>query len=175
MKILSIFAGHDANITFSDTETGKYHIIEIERLVKKRYFRLHVDNNKESILDILSQCKNISEKFWGFENDWDFLSFVTDGILDVNEVGQVFKFKEVKHFSHQLCHAASTFYQSRFDKSLIISFDGGGDDGFFNVFLADESGINLVDKINCDFGGAYMLLASCITEITKFSNHIYCI
>jgi len=171
MKILSIFAGHDASITFSDTETGKYHIIEIERLVKKRYFRLHVDNNKESILDILSQCKNISEKFWGFENDWDFLSFVTDGLLDINEVGQVFKFKEVKHFSHQLCHAASTFYQSGFDKSLIISFDGGGDDGFFNVFLADESGINLIDKINCDFGGAYMLLASCITEITKFSNH----
>ena len=50
MKILSIFAGHDANITFSDTDTGKYHIIEIERLVKKRYFRLHVDNNKEFIL-----------------------------------------------------------------------------------------------------------------------------
>jgi predicted NodU family carbamoyl transferase len=171
MKILSIFAGHDANITFSDTDKGKYHIIEIERLVKKRYFRLHADNSKEFILEILSKCKEISEKFWGFENDWDFLSFVTDGLLEANEVSQIFKFKDIKYFSHQLCHAASTFYQSGFNKSLIISFDGGGDDGFFNVFLADEGGVNFVDKVDCDFGGAYMLLASCITEITKSSSH----
>ena len=30
MKIISIFAGHDANITFSDTESGKYHVMNLK-------------------------------------------------------------------------------------------------------------------------------------------------
>jgi len=171
MKIISIFAGHDASVTFTDTEKGEYYSIEIERIVKKRYFRLHVDNDQEFIKNVLIQCRDISQKFWGFDNNWDELVFVTDGLLSTHLVSQVFNFKSIKYFTHQLCHASSTFYQSGFDKSLIISFDGGGDDGFFNIYVADENGIILIDKINCDFGGAYMLLASCITEITKNSRH----
>ena len=42
-NLVSIFAGHDANISFYNAETNKYYTIEIERLVKKRYFRLHED------------------------------------------------------------------------------------------------------------------------------------
>jgi hypothetical protein len=38
MKIVSLFAGHDANITFFDSEKNSYHVIEIERLVKKKIF-----------------------------------------------------------------------------------------------------------------------------------------
>ena len=45
MKLVNIFAGHDSNITFYDTEKQEVHIIELERLVRKRYFRLHVDND----------------------------------------------------------------------------------------------------------------------------------
>ena len=46
-NLVSIFAGHDSNITFYNAEKNEYHLIEIERLVKKRYFRLHVDNDIE--------------------------------------------------------------------------------------------------------------------------------
>ena len=42
-NLVSIFAGHDANISFYNAKTNKYYTIEIERLVQKRYFRLHVD------------------------------------------------------------------------------------------------------------------------------------
>ena len=44
-NLVSIFAGHDSNISFWNAKTDKYYTIEIERLVKKRYFRLHEDNN----------------------------------------------------------------------------------------------------------------------------------
>lgn len=171
MKILSIFAGHDANITFSDTELGKYYVIELERLAKKRYYRLHVDNSQSDIIDMLNKCREISEKFWGFDNDWDELVFVNDGRLSPELISSVFKFRNIRSFTHQHSHAASSFYQSGFDKSLIISFDGGGDDGFFNTYIGDDNGVHLIDKIPCDFGGAYMLLASCITEISKSSSH----
>ena len=46
-NLVSIFAGHDANITFYNAKTNKYYSIEIERLVRKRYFRLHVDNSSD--------------------------------------------------------------------------------------------------------------------------------
>ena len=33
-NLVSIFAGHDANITFYNGETNEYHLIELERIVK---------------------------------------------------------------------------------------------------------------------------------------------
>ena len=52
-NLVSIFAGHDASVSFWNAETNKYYTIEIERLVRKRYFRLH-----EIIL------LNIKKIFW---------------------------------------------------------------------------------------------------------------
>ena len=172
MKIVSIHGGHDANITFSDTDLNKHHIIEIERLVKKRYFRLHVDNSPDYILNILKECQSIAEEKFGFDNDYDCLSFLQDGFIDQNILREVFNFKEIRMFDHHLSHAASTFYQSPFDECLIVSYDGGGNDGFFNVYRANSEDITLVEKIKSDFGGGYLLLASCCTEITKGSRHM---
>ena len=46
-NLVSIFAGHDANVSFYNAKTDEYYTIEVERLVKKRYFRLHEDNTPE--------------------------------------------------------------------------------------------------------------------------------
>lgn len=169
MKTISIYGGHDANLTFSDSESGKYHVIELERITKERFYKLQTQPT-ENIVSILKQCQLIAEKFWGFTNDYDCLISGVDGFIDYRIFAQVFNFKAVKQYDHHHSHAASTFYQSGHESSLIISYDGGGNDGFFNVYLADNSGINLVDKIDCDFGGGYLLLASCIKEITSSSR-----
>ena len=58
-NLVSIFAGHDANVSFYDAKKDKYYTIEIERLVKKRYFRLHEDNAPGYQRDILYLCRNI--------------------------------------------------------------------------------------------------------------------
>ena len=68
-NIVSIFGGHDANITFFN---GDYHIIEIERLVKKRYIGLYTADvylKDEEIVEILKECQDIAIKFWGIENN----------------------------------------------------------------------------------------------------------
>jgi carbamoyltransferase len=172
MKIVSIFAGHDANITFADTEKNKYHVIEIERLVKKRYFRLHVDNSPEQIFNILSECQRIAKQSFGMGDEYDILTIVADGgLIPLEILSQIFHYKKLEYYDHHLSHAASTFYQSPFEESLIISYDGGGNDGFFNVYHANEGGIHPIESIKSDFGGGYLLLASCCTEITKSSRH----
>ncbi len=39
---------------------------------------------------------------------------------------------------HHAAHAFNVLYTSPHDKALIVSFDGGGNDGFFNVYLGDK-------------------------------------
>lgn len=170
MKTVSIFAGHDANVVFSDTEKNTYHTIEIERLVKKRYFRLHANNTPEVIKDILIQCRDIAVKHWGFDR-CDAINIVEDGDVNHDILSEIFGCKVYNRFDHHHCHAASTFYQSGFEEAIVISYDGGGNDGFFNVYSAGSDGIRLQMKFNCDFGGGYMLLASCLEEIAKDTRH----
>ena len=67
-NLVSIFAGHDANVSFWNAETDKYYTIEIERLVQQRYFRLHEDNTPHYQQYILEQCRDIAEEEWGIEN-----------------------------------------------------------------------------------------------------------
>ena len=39
---------------------------------------------------------------------------------------------------HHESHAACGYYQSDYKDALIVSFDGGGNDGFFNVYVAED-------------------------------------
>ena len=83
-NLVSIFAGHDANISFYHAEKDKYYTIEIERLVQKRYFRLHVDNSPEYQKDILEQCQRIAEERWGIENDYENVLVCSDGFIQID-------------------------------------------------------------------------------------------
>jgi len=179
MKMVNIYSGHDANVTFYDTDTEKIHIIEIERLLKERYYRLETYNwifsrstSVEEIINVLKMCQDVAEKHWGFSNDYDLVSVAHDAIIQENVLRSVFNSKEfVICGDHHHMHAASTFYQSNFETALIISYDGGGNDGFFNIYRGSNEKIEFLEKIESDFGGGYMALASNIEEVTKNSRH----
>ena len=80
-NLVSIFAGHDANISFYNAKEDSYHTIEIERLVRKRYFRLHEDNNHLEQRAILEECRDIALKDWGIENDYECVLICSDGYI----------------------------------------------------------------------------------------------
>ena len=138
-NLVSIFAGHDANISFWNAETNKYYSIEIERLVKKRYFRLHEDNTPLYQKDVLEHCRDIATREWGIENDFEAVLISSDGYIQT-EPRDIFNTEKVITIaSHHQTHAASTLYKSPFDQALIFSYDGGGDDGHFNIYFGDKS------------------------------------
>jgi len=171
-NVVSIFAGHDANITFYNAKKQSYHVIELERLVKKRYFRLHVDNGPDEIVRILGECQKIAEKHWGIENDYASVLIVTDGWVEPNILKKVFNADSILRYAqHHHAHAAGAFYMSPFDESLVISYDGGGDDGHFNIYLGNKQGVQLIESIKSDFGGGYLLCGSTIKEITEKSRN----
>lgn len=175
-----MFAGHDANLAFGDTEKGEYHVIEIERLAKHRYFRLHVDNNENDINSILHNCSLIANDLFKMNGPWDVFSVPMDGgLIDINLIKRSFDCKRVESHNHHMCHAAGAYYQSPFFKgetrdkrALIISYDGGGNDGHFNVFSGHpEYRISPLINIPSDFGGGYLLLGSSCSEVGKNSRH----
>ena len=170
-NLVSIFAGHDANISFYNAKTNKYYTIEIERLVQKRYFRLHVDNDAQYQKEILEQCRDIAESEWGIENDYEAVLISSDGFVQTDP-REVFNTEQIKTVArHHETHAAATFYQSPFKEALIVSYDGGGDDGHFNVYSANNMGVRFLNRIDSDFGGGYLLCGSLVREVGEKSRH----
>lgn len=201
---VSLFSGHDANVTFYDEKRDAYHIIELERLLKKRYFRLHFDNDDQAMFDILTKCQEIAEKHWGFKNEYDVLydlepwggtNKVANSVFNAKKciVGSgdtqpaASKQKDLggPHYTaatHHMCHAANSFYLSPYPEAIIFSYDGGGGDGFFNVYhgvkpghtsniFPKASGINHIFKVPSDFGGGYLLFGSSVREVSEKSRH----
>ena len=109
-NLVSIFAGHDASVSFWNAETDKYYTIEIERLVQQRYFRLHEDNSPHYQQYILEQCRDIAEKEWGIENRYEAVLVCSDGYVEVDP-RQIFNTNTVQTVAmHHHTHAASAFY-----------------------------------------------------------------
>jgi carbamoyltransferase len=172
-NLVSIFAGHDANVSFYNAKTDEYYTIEVERLVKKRYFRLHEDNNPEYQKEILTLCREIAEEDWGIENDYEAVLVSTDGYIQPpSTLKEVFNTENIRTIArHHETHAASAFYMSPFEEALVVSYDGGGDDGHFNVYTANKKSIKLLEKVPSDFGGGYLLCGSMIREVAEKSRH----
>ena len=170
-NLVSIFAGHDANISFYHADKNKYYTIEIERLVQKRYFRLHVDNSPTEQLRILKECVDIAEQRWGIKNDYENVLICSDGFIQIDPK-QVFNTEKVSTIArHHQTHAAAAFYMSPFKEALIVSYDGGGDDGHFNIYSGNRDGITLLENIKSDFGGGYLLCGSLVREVAEKSKH----
>ena len=115
-KIIACLHGsHDANITFYNPNNEKVFILELERLVRKRYFRLHFDNTLEEQISILRKCIDIGLK----EIDAvkvDILYVGLDSQNYIKMLKEVFGTEQV-HFlaKHHDMHAASTWAQCPYD------------------------------------------------------------
>ena len=119
-NLVSIFAGHDANITFYNADKDEYHLIELERLVKKRYFRLHVDNSPEYQNEILTLCQEIAEEDWGIENDYEAVLISSDGFIQVDPK-EIFNILLIRSSTHGMYLSLITLTQSKLDAYFIKS------------------------------------------------------
>lgn len=179
-KIMSIYGGHNATVVFRD-DAGTYRIIELERLMKQRYYMLF-DKSEEEFISVMKSVLSIAKEHWGIENDFDVCAYGKNGATHLHSIRKVVNTKEIKQFDHHLSHAACAYYQSprplsptvvldvAFDREpvdLVISFDGGGNDGVFNVYTTNRREINPKPVFTSDLnlGHAYMLTGYPIKEL----------
>lgn len=166
MNIISVFGSHNASISVKCGD--QYEVIEVERFLSEKnigltryYFKHNPEVIINSILSYIKEKYNVSE--------FDFCLFdMMEKFEGSNKKSYVHLIpaKEYQRFNHHESHAAGTFYQSSFETATIFSVDGGGNDGYFNVYTANrKDGLTLVAKEDYDFGFMYMLFGEYLKDI----------
>jgi carbamoyltransferase len=71
--------------------------------------------------------------------------------------------------SHHPSHACNSLYQSTLNKALIFSFDGGSNDGFFNVYIGTKGKeLELIKCVEMDLGSHYHVIGSLCSEVKNY-------
>jgi carbamoyltransferase len=118
-------------------------VIEVERFLNYKNVGLTQYKVPRYIMISLEEILKWIEKEYGiteFENCYfsstDFIGENFEGVHRAFQTVHKIKAKNYIHGWHHESHAYGVFYQSPYKEALVFSFDGGGDDGEFNIYLA---------------------------------------
>lgn len=166
-NILGVSLGHDTS--FAHIVNGKVSaVMEAERYFRQKRYKLHcltMEPGKHASgyqyvsLEDMELFLGMVAKEWG--TTFDALAVQNQGRVEefknfqqiLGELG--FKFGSVHHVDHHLSHAALAFYSSPFKESLILSYDGEGNDGQTIVFSGKGNKIEYLHNDPIRFGQSY--------------------
>jgi len=168
---ISFYFQHGASISIE--KNGKYHIFEIERLVKKRYFSLLSVSTTEAI-KIVEETLNLFKIHYNIGENFDVCAFPghtlrvqAKTLALIDEIKKLVKAKRYILLDHHLSHAACSAYQSPYKTGTIISFDGAGNDGRFNIYKFDGV-VEHIKRLDVpSFGKCYRQISFILKDIEK--------
>lgn len=169
MANIAFYGSHNAAVAVE--QDGKLlRVIEVERFINQKnagygqyltcYTRPYLIKH---ILDYINDEFGITE----FDNCYymNTDTFETNGKVHYEQFIPAKKFINCLHHES---HAACGLYQTDYNEALIVSFDGGGNDGFFNIYHAeDRNTIKLIHKENIDLGFPYMSFGDFLNDIRR--------
>ena len=185
-----------ANISFHGSHNGAIVIeqnkeilcvVEIERFLNYKNVGIAQYKTPRYIMIVVEEILKWVEKEYGikeFDNCYfsstDFIGENFEGIHRIFQTNQLIKAKNYIHGSHHESHTYGVFYQSPYQEALIFSFDGGGDDGEFNVYHAKRGDeIKRLEQVKnpimgdpnlyYNLGFAYMIFGQYLKDI-QFDN-----
>ena len=168
---LSIYGSHDAGAVYID-RFGYLKVLEYERFVKRRYAMFSsAQDHREYIGSNDKERNDFLEYIRKDKGSYDITKVVHNEISDADQqlILKYFPNAVFIKKGHHEAHAACGYYQSGFKDALIFSVDGGGVDytetSTTRVYYGERNTINLLSKVNADFGGPYGDIGSPISEI----------
>jgi carbamoyltransferase len=167
MANISFYGSHNSAVVVEND--GKILcVIEIERFLNKKnagYSQYLVSNTRPVLLtEIVKWIK----KTYGIEEFENCFYLNSDTIEGTKKVfyHELIPAKNYINSLHHLSHAACGFYQTDYENALIFSFDGGGNDGFFNVYHAENrETIKEISRLGYDLGFPYMSFGDYLEDI----------
>lgn len=175
--VISIYGSHNSAIAISvDGEVKS--IIEVERFCNAKNAALaqyKVVNNPHVVMrDIMTWIK----KEFGIQK-FDVCLHQNSEVIYDEVTYKMYSYIDADEYipqKHHVSHAAGVLYQSPFTDALIFSFDGGGNDGMFNVYLGNkDTGVTLLEcvinplhnssHIYYDLGFPYMVFGHYLKDI----------
>lgn len=160
--IISIHTRHDANLSIS--VNGRIVLIlELERLFQIRYFRSSSDKDefRKQWCEAVAKAQSITNIH---EFDYAITNWVIPSELTI--LREIITAKQWVKCDHHYAHAALGFYDADFINPIILSFDGGGNDGIFNIYNVLNDKLNLASRVQMNLGSSYRALATLMPELT---------
>lgn len=171
-RILGVHVnGHDASV--SVVENGQLvELIEFERVMREKHCRINVLHPRfESLISWLFDDYQLDPKFdavavhlhsFGSEPR-EYEALVQDKVVEV--LSSYIPGAHFLQLNHHLCHAASSYFSSPFNESVILSVDGHGNEGSTIGFVAKGNEIKYIKGWPFSLGRAYSALGNIIGGI----------
>lgn len=175
---ISFYGSHNA--AYAISKDGEIELIlEVERFLnyKNSGIAQYKTVRPEDIIFLSKHIVKHITKLTGIEEFDVCYALNTDVITDKRyNLEHHIPAKEFKYSNHHQSHAAGAFYQSPYKKALIFSFDGGANDGKFNIYKASrENSVELIERvcnpnhsdycIDYDLGFPYMVFGHFLKDI----------
>eukprot|EP00438_Fugacium_kawagutii_P034315 Skav221742 [mRNA] locus=scaffold2555:7742:11483:+ [translate_table: standard] len=170
---IAIHTGHDAHIAIAVGSVIQC-VLELERFYETRYFVPKVDDFSKDWQRAMEVVRDHCEcdagpcprEFaTGIILDYT-QSFTLQGTQLSSIVERVFPVRSWMTANHHEAHALMAYYSSPFRSSLILSFDGGGNDGSWNVFVGQGLDVYRIARARGTPVTAYNRIASYLPEVT---------
>jgi carbamoyltransferase len=164
VKVIAFHVQHDASVAVADS--GRLLLVlELERLFEERYFASALDD--ETFREQWTRALTVLRDATGIDQ---FDVAVTSWVMPAKRrvLQQLVRAAEWKTVDHHVAHALHGLYDAPFERPLIVSFDGGGNDGTFRVFHGErQSGrLTAIARPRLNLGTPYRLLATAMPEVT---------
>ncbi|XP_033117728.1 uncharacterized protein LOC117117526 [Anneissia japonica] len=135
------------------------------RLFQIRYYCSPAKRN-----EFLTQWREAIEKVQAFTEIYEYDIAVTIWVLPtpLELFKTLVKADRWVTANHHDSHAAIGYYDSPFNNALVFSYDGGGNDGTFNVYHANRNdGIKHIERVLLNLGDRYHYLTRAFSELNK--------
>lgn len=156
---IAIYGSHNGSVAIAIDNKIEI-VIEVERFLNQKncgMFFYYTANTQEYLLESI---RDYIVKHYGITEYTNCIADYTRG-----KEKTLFPAKKYHEPFHHLEHAYGSYFQGKDKNALIFSFDGGGRDGFFNVYYADPVEVKLLKQINLDIGFAYMSFGDFLGDI----------
>ena len=166
---LSIYGSHDASVTFID-KNNQLKVLEYERFVNQRYGAFTETMEHRTGLGTMAEQRELFlNHIYEQANNIELVIYNEIGDGDKKIIEEWWPKCKFKKMEHHRSHAASGYFQSGFDKAIILSIDGGGNDydgvTYTASYLANGNNIDLIKKYDINLGVAYGHIGCPISEI----------
>lgn len=170
---IAIHKGHDAHIAIAVGSRIQC-VLELERYFGRRYFFPRVDDfsrDWQTAAELIRDHCDCESGSCPREFDTglvvDFGTYETIQTTQLPKIiERVFPVRHWRNVNHHESHALMAYYSSPFRSSLILSFDGGGNDGTWNVFVGQGLDVYRISREQINLGKAYTRVASFLPALT---------
>ena len=163
---LGVHGSHNAAIAIS-YGGDILEVIELERWVQIKnaaFFYYYPISNP---IDILNEILNYFESKYKVK-EYDYAMVNSWPVEQNNHL----RANNIIHVPHHEAHACNVMYHSDAKESLIISFDGGSDNGHFNIYLGNKGDKpQLIYQSQKDLCVPYAALGHYMDDITKEKDY----